>query len=115
MAVITGLIRMSTTKAITAVSRPPTKSIRPVPIRLRTPFDVAHDARHQHARLVGVVIRDREPANVLLHFAAQLGNQLLRGLGKRLGQSEGGQALEDRGAQHDADQRIEELEVLSCR
>ena len=34
---MTGLMRTSTTKAITAVSRPPTKSINPVPIRLRTP------------------------------------------------------------------------------
>ncbi len=37
MAVMIGLMRISTTKAITAVSRPPTKSTRPVPIRLRTP------------------------------------------------------------------------------
>ena len=35
--VITALMRMRTTKAITAVRRPPTKSIRPVPTRLRTP------------------------------------------------------------------------------
>ncbi len=37
MAVITGLMCMRTAKAMTAVSRPPTKSTRPVPMRLRTP------------------------------------------------------------------------------
>ena len=37
MAVMTGLMRISTAKAMTAVSRPPTKSMRPVPMRLRTP------------------------------------------------------------------------------
>ena len=37
MAVITGLMRISTPKAMTAVSSPPTKSTSPVPIRLRTP------------------------------------------------------------------------------
>ena len=34
---MTGLMRISTTKAMTAVSKPPTKSTSPVPMRLRTP------------------------------------------------------------------------------
>ena len=37
MSVIMGLILISTTNAISAVMMPPTKSTRPVPIRLRTP------------------------------------------------------------------------------
>ena len=36
-AVISGLIRNKTTNAMTAVSKPPTKSTNPVPIRLRMP------------------------------------------------------------------------------
>ena len=35
--VMIGLMRISTTNAMTAVSRPPTKSTSPVPTRLRTP------------------------------------------------------------------------------
>ena len=75
------------------------------------PFDVAHDARDQHAGLVGVVIRDGEPPNVLLHPAAQLGDQLLRRLGERLGQGKRGQALDERRQQHNSHQRIEQLEM----
>ena len=74
-------------------------------------FNVAHDARDQHAGLVGVVIGDREAADVLLHAAAQLGDELLRGFGERLRQGERGQALDEGRRQHHADQRIEQLEM----
>ena len=43
-------------------------------------FHVGHDARHQVARAIGVVEADREPSDVRLHLAAQLGDQALRGL-----------------------------------
>ena len=75
-------------------------------------LDVAHDARDQHAGLVGVVVGDGEPAHVLLHPAAQLGDQLLRGFGERLGQGERGQALNQGRREHDSDQRIEQMEML---
>ena len=74
-------------------------------------FDVAHDARDQHASLVGVVIGNRQPPDVLLHPAAQLGNELLRSLRERLGQRKRRQSLDDRCQQHDSHQRIEQLEV----
>ena len=35
--VMSGLMRISTTRAITAVNRPPANSTKPVPIRLRRP------------------------------------------------------------------------------
>ena len=40
-------------------------------------FHVAHDARDQRAALVRVVVGHRQPADVLLHFAPQLGDQPL--------------------------------------
>ncbi len=47
-------------------------------------FHVGHDARHQRAGLVGVVVGHRQPADVLLNFAPQLGDQPLRLLGQQL-------------------------------
>ncbi len=40
-------------------------------------FDVVHDARDQQAGFVGIVVSDREAADVLLHFAAQFGDEAL--------------------------------------
>ena len=74
-------------------------------------FHVAHDARHQHAGLVGIVVGDGQAADVLLHPAAQFGDQFLRCFGKRLGERERGQALHQCGRQHDPDQRIEQPEM----
>ena len=51
-------------------------------------FHVAHDARDQRAGLVGVVVGHGQPADVLLHFAAQLGDQPLPLFGEQLGQGE---------------------------
>ncbi len=60
-------------------------------------FDVGHDARYQHAALVGVVIADREASDVLLDFLAQLGDQSLAGFREQLRQGEGSDALDERG------------------
>ena len=43
-------------------------------------FHVVHDARDQRAALVGVVVGDRQPADVLLHFPAQFRDQPLASL-----------------------------------
>ncbi len=56
-------------------------------------FDVAHDARNQHAALVGIVIADRQPADVLLDFLAKFRNQTLSGFGKKLRESKRRDAL----------------------
>ena len=53
-------------------------------------FDVAHDARDQHAGLVRVVVGHGQTSDVLLHLAAQFGDQALRLLGEQLGQGERG-------------------------
>ena len=49
-------------------------------------FHVGHDARDQHAGFVGIVVGDGQAADVLLHFAAQFGDQLLAFNGKKLGE-----------------------------
>ena len=84
ISVISGLMRSSKTSAITAVSRPPTKSTRPVPNQIPDAFHVAHDAGHQRAGLVGVIVGDRQAPDVLLHLLAQFGDQALRRLGKQI-------------------------------
>ncbi len=63
-------------------------------------FHVAHDPRHEHTRLVCIVESNRQPADVRLHFPAQLGDHFLRRLRKQLRQRERGQPLNDRGAEH---------------
>ena len=72
-------------------------------------FDVVHDSRNQRARLVLVVIGDGQPAYVLLHFAPQLGDHALCGLGKRLRQCIRRHALNHRGQQHRANQRQQQI------
>ena len=72
-------------------------------------FHVAHDARHQHARFVGVVIAYGQAADVFLNAAAQLRDQPLRFLGKQLGEREGRDALHDGGAEHREHQRLEQV------
>ena len=47
---------------------------------------IGHDARDQYARLVGVVIGDRQAAHVRLHFAPQFRDHALRRLGEELGE-----------------------------
>ena len=111
IAVITGLMRISTAKAITAVSRPPTKSTSPVPMRLRTPSTSLMMRDTSMPRLVGVVVGDGQAADVLLHAAAQFGDQLLRGFGERLRKRKRRQSLHERGQQHDSHQRIEQPEM----
>ncbi len=51
-------------------------------------FDVAHDARNEHAGFVCVVKGDGEAANVRLHLAAQLGDHFLGGFGEELRERE---------------------------
>ena len=61
---------------------------------------VAHDAGNQHAGLVGVVIGDGQPADVLLHVSAKLGNQALRGFREQLRQGKRSDALDESCAQN---------------
>ncbi len=74
-------------------------------------FHVAHDARHQHSRLVGIVVRDGEPPNVLLHPASQFGNESLRRFRQSLGQRKRGQSLDDGGGEHHSHERVEQVQV----
>ena len=75
-------------------------------------FHVAHDARHQHAGLVGIVVGDRQPADVFLHRAAQFGDQPLRRLRKQSAsgrtRSRPGSAVAPSTTPH---QRIEQLDL----
>jgi hypothetical protein len=74
-------------------------------------FHVVHDARNQRARFVGIVVRNREPPDMLLHLAAHFCNQALRGLGKQLGQRERGDALQGRRPQHHEHERHEQTDM----
>jgi len=62
--------------------------------------------------LVGVVEGHRKPSDMLLHFAAQLGDQALRGFGEQLREGEGGDALHQRGGHHGQDQRPQQAVVV---
>ena len=108
-------MRMSTAKAMTAVSKSADEIHQAGADQVAHAFDVAHDARDQHAGLVRVVVGDGEPADVLLHAAAQFGDQLLRGLGERLREGKRGQALHQRGQQHNSDQRVQQFGNAACR
>ena len=66
-------------------------------------FDVGHDARDERAGLVRVVVGDGQAADVLLDLLAQLGDEALAGLGEKLGEGEGGDALNDGRGDDDAD------------
>ena len=72
-------------------------------------FHVGHDARDQHAGLVGVVIGHGQAADVRLHFAAQFGDQALRRLGQQLRQGKRGEALNDGGQHRPPDKRKSRL------
>ena len=88
------MLSMSTTSASTAVIRPPTNSTSPVPIRFRMPSTSFMMRDTSVAGLVGVVVGHRQPADVRLHLAAQLGDQALRRLREELGERERGDALD---------------------
>src|ERR1019366_8888633 len=74
-------------------------------------LDVAHDARNQDAGLVGVVIRNGQSPDVLLHATAQLGDQLLRRLRQCLGKRKRREALDERCRQNHSHQRIKQFEM----
>ena len=63
-------------------------------------FHVAHDPRNQHARLVRVVERHRQPPDMRLHFFAQLGNHAPGRFGEQLRQCVGSKALNHRRRDH---------------
>ncbi len=54
----------------------------------------------------------RKPPDVLLHLAAQLGDETLGGLGERLGEGERGQPLHQGGEQHRSHKRHEEAGAM---
>ena len=78
-------------------------------------FDIGHDARDQRAGLVGVVVGDRQPADMLLHFLPQLGDQPLRRLRQQLRQGERGDALDDGRQYNRSQQREAEDSCGVCR
>ncbi len=88
MPVMTGLIRDEHGESDNRRQQAADEIDEPGADQVADAFHVAHDARHQHARLVGVVVRDRQPSNVLLHPAAQFGNQPLRCFRQGLGEGE---------------------------
>jgi hypothetical protein len=47
-------------------------------------FHIGHDARHQRAGAVFVVVGDRKQAHMALDLASHLGDQPLTGLGEQL-------------------------------
>ena len=86
--------------------------MRPVPMRLRTPSTSVMMRETSAPTLVGVEVLQRQAADVLLHAAAQLGDEALGGLGERLREGEGGDALHDGGEQHDSDQGHQPVGVM---
>ena len=63
-------------------------------------FNVAHDARDEHAGFVGVVKGDGKAADVRLHLEAQLGDHALRGFREELREREGSKPLNNGGGEH---------------
>ena len=57
-------------------------------------FDVAHDPRDEGAGAVSVIKGDGEPADVLLHLPAQVGDHALRSFGEQLRKRERGDGLD---------------------
>ncbi len=78
-------------------------------------FDVVHDARDELAGFVGVVIRDREAADVLLHFAAEFGDEALGLLRQELGERERCDGLDGGGGEDDFDDRRELVSVVQVQ
>ena len=66
-------------------------------------FHVAHDARHQRAGAVFVVVGHAQQAHVALHLAAHLRDKPLACLGEQLRQRERGNRLHQHGAEDDGD------------
>ena len=75
-------------------------------------FHVVHDAGDQGAGLVGIVVGHRQPADVLLHLAPQLGDQSLALLGKQLREGERGDALNDGGGENRADDPFQQVDLV---
>src|SRR6516225_8565905 len=50
---------------------------QPSPQQIANAFYIAHDARNQIARLVGVIECDREPSDMFLYSSTQIGDQSL--------------------------------------
>ena len=75
-------------------------------------LDVVHDARNQGAGLIGVVVGHRQPADVLLHLAAQFGDQALAFFGKQLGEGERGDALNDGSGENSTHDPFEEVDLM---
>ena len=70
--VISGLMRSSMTRAMNGGQQPAEELDQTGADQVAHAFHVGHDARDQLAGLVGVVVSDRQPSDVLLHFAAQV-------------------------------------------
>ena len=75
-------------------------------------FDIAHDARDQHAAFGRIVKRDWQPADMRLNFLTELRDQPLRGLRQQLGQRKRCDSLNHGGGQHAQHQRLEQLSVV---
>ena len=61
---------------------------------------IGHDARHQRAGAVLIVVGDREQAHVPLHLAAHLGNQPLAGFREQLRERERSDGLHHHGREN---------------
>ncbi len=103
------LMRSRMIEAKVAVSSPPDELHQARPDQVPYPLHIAHDARHQDAGLVRVVEGHRQPPDVGLHLAAQVGDQALRSLREELSQRVRRNALHRRGADHCQHQRNQEL------
>src|ERR1019366_2986857 len=73
---------------------------------------VAHDAGDQGAGFVGIVVDHGQTADVLLHLAAQLGDEPLALFGKQLGEGERGDALNDGGGENSAHDPFEVVDLM---
>ena len=111
MPVSSALIRSRKISANTAVRMPPHELHQSGADEVAHAFDVGHDARDQHAGLVGIVVRDRQPADMFLHFAAQFRDQALRFLREQLGQRKGGGALDHGRGEHRQDERLQQPDL----
>ena len=107
-----GLIHSRTASEKTAVRMPPTEFDEAGADEIAHAFDVVHDARDQQAGFIGIVIGDRQAADVLLHFAAQFGDEALGLFREHLGERERRDALDDGGAEHGKNQGFEQAGLV---
>ncbi len=77
-------------------------------------FDVGHDAGDEGAGAVFIVKGDGKAADVGLDLHAQLGDEALAFFGEKLGEREGGDALDDGGENHDADDDGQLVDAGAC-